>query len=214
MTDARAATEPDAGMPSEVSLRVPRGRPRSAAADTAIIEAVLSMLEEGATIGELSMERIARAAGVGKATVYRRWAGKNALMLDVMKSVDEQTPRLSGRSVRDDLVACVEFIRRRALVKRSSALLRNVIAQAQTDPELWAAYHDTVIAARRAQVQEVLRRGVRTGELRDDIDPELLGDLVIGPMLSRSMLRPDAALPEGLSELIVDSVLQGVRAGH
>ncbi|MFF7213604.1 TetR/AcrR family transcriptional regulator [Streptomyces sp. NPDC008238] len=212
MTGTRAATGPDAGAAPAPALRVPRGRPRNAAADTAIIEAVLSLLEEGATIGELSMERIARAAGVGKATVYRRWAGKNALMLDVMKSVDEQTPRLAGRSVRDDLVTCVEFIRRRALVKRSSALLRNVIAQAQTEPELWAAYHDTVIVARRAQVRDVLQRGVRTGELRDDVDPELLGDLFIGPMLSRSMLRPDATLPEGLSELIVDSVLQGVRA--
>ncbi|MEU1616385.1 TetR/AcrR family transcriptional regulator [Streptomyces sp. NPDC005722] len=212
MTGTRAATGPDAGAAAGPALRVPRGRPRNAAADTAIIEAVLSLLEEGATIGELSMERIARAAGVGKATVYRRWAGKNALMLDVMKSVDEQTPRLAGRSVRDDLVTCVEFIRRRALVKRSSALLRNVIAQAQTEPELWAAYHDTVIVARRAQVRDVLQRGVRTGELRDDVDLELLGDLFIGPMLSRSMLRPDATLPEGLSELIVDSVLQGVRA--
>ncbi|WP_431961127.1 TetR/AcrR family transcriptional regulator [Actinacidiphila sp. bgisy160] len=214
MTGTRAAAEPEDVTVSGPALRLPRGRPRNAAADTAIIEAVLSLLEEGATIGELSMERIARAAGVGKATVYRRWAGKNALMLDVMKSVDEQTPRLTGRSVRDDLVTCVEFIRRRALVKRSSALLRNVLAQAQNEPELWAAYHDTVIAARRAQVREVLRQGIRTGELRDDIDPELLGDLFIGPMLSRSMLRPDAALPEGLSELIVDSVLQGVRTGR
>ncbi|MYX32364.1 MULTISPECIES: TetR/AcrR family transcriptional regulator [unclassified Streptomyces] len=214
MTDTRAETEPCDGTPPGPSPRVARGRPRSAAADTAIIEAVLSLLEDGATIAELSMERIARAAGVGKATVYRRWAGKNALMLDVMKSVDEQTPRLAGRSVRDDLVTCVEFIRRRALVKRSSALLRNVIAQAQNEPELWAAYHDTVIAARRAQVGEVLRRGVHSGELRADIDPELLGDLFLGPMLSRSMLRPDAALPEGLSELIVDAVLQGVRAGN
>ncbi|MDX2708621.1 TetR/AcrR family transcriptional regulator [Streptomyces sp. PA03-6a] len=214
MTGTRAATAPGGDTVPGPAGRLPRGRPRSAAADTAIIEAVLSLLEEGATIGELSMERIARAAGVGKATVYRRWAGKNALMLDVMKSVDEQTPRLAGRSVRDDLVTCVEFIRRRALVKRSSALLRNVLAQAQNEPELWAAYHDTVIAARRAQVREVLGRGIRSGELRDDIDPELLGDLFIGPMLSRSMLRPDAALPEGLSELIVDSVLQGVRAGR
>ncbi|WP_406264226.1 TetR/AcrR family transcriptional regulator [Actinacidiphila glaucinigra] len=214
MTDTRAVTEPCDGTPPGPSPRVARGRPRSAAADTAIIEAVLSLLEEGATIAELSMERIARAAGVGKATVYRRWSGKNVLMLDVMKSVDEQTPRLAGRSVRDDLVTCVEFIRRRALVKRSSALLRNVIAQAQNEPELWAAYHDTVIAARRAQVGEVLRRGVRSGELRADTDPELLGDLFLGPMLSRSMLRPDAALPEGLSELIVDAVLQGVRAGN
>ncbi|MFD3455681.1 TetR/AcrR family transcriptional regulator [Streptomyces sp. NPDC058691] len=195
-----------------VRPRYPRGRPRSAEADSAIVEAVLRLIEEGATIGGLSMEGIARAAGVGKSTVYRRWPGKDALMLDVLRSLDEEAPELAGVSVRDDLVTCVEFIRRRALMKRSSALMRNVLAQFQNVPELWAAYHDTVIVTRRRQVAEVLARGIREGELRDDVDLELLGDLFVGPMLSRVMLRPEASLPDGLSEQIVDSVLRGVRA--
>jgi AcrR family transcriptional regulator len=188
-----------------------RGRPRNAAVDTAVIEAVLRLLEEGVTIGELSIERIARRAGVGKATVYRRWPGKNELMVDVMRSVDDPGLVLEGASVRDDLVACLEFNRRRAVAKRSSAVLRNVLAQFQGDPELWKAYHDGTIAGRRARLQEVLRRGVDSGQLRADLDLELLGDLFMGPMLSRSILRPEASLEDGLAERIVDAVLEGAR---
>jgi AcrR family transcriptional regulator len=188
-----------------------RGRPRNAAVDKAVVEAVLRLLEEGVTIGGLSMERIARRAGVGKATVYRRWPGKNELMLGVMRSVDDPGPVLEGVSVRDDLVACLESSRRRAVAKRASALLRNVLAQFQSDPDLWRAYHDTVIAGRRAQLDEVLLRGVTGGQIRADIDLELLGDLFMGPMLSRSILRPDASLEEGLAERIVDTVLAGAR---
>jgi AcrR family transcriptional regulator len=106
-----------------------RGRPRSAAADTAIIETVLRLLEEGATIGELTMESIARSADAGKATIYRRRPGKDALLMDVLRTLDEPTPELPGRSVRDDRVLLVEFVRRCGLAKRDSAMLRNVVLQ-------------------------------------------------------------------------------------
>jgi hypothetical protein len=58
---------------------------------------------------------------------------------------------------------------------------------------------------------DVLRRGITSGELRDDVDLDLLGDLFSGPMLSRAMLRMAASLDEGLAERIVDTVLDGVR---
>ncbi|MEK8170459.1 helix-turn-helix domain-containing protein [Streptomyces sp. M19] len=117
-----------------------RGRPRSAEADAAIIEAVLRLIEDGATISDLSMERIAREAGVGKATVYRRWPGKEALMIDVMRSLDaDPEAQPSTGSVRDDLVRVVEFVRRRGLAKRNSALLRTVIAQMQAHPRCGAS---------------------------------------------------------------------------
>lgn len=189
----------------------PRGRPRSAAADSAITETVLRLLEEGVTIGELSIEGIARDAGVGKATVYRRWPGKNALLMDVLNSIDEPTPELAGESVRDDLVTIIDTIRRRGLAKRSSAVMRNIILQFQQAPELWKQYHDTVVVARRDALLGVLLRGVRTGEIRPGLDLELLGDLFAGPMLNRAMMRPGASLEDGLSEAIVDTVLEGAR---
>ncbi|KNB52839.1 TetR/AcrR family transcriptional regulator C-terminal ligand-binding domain-containing protein [Streptomyces caatingaensis] len=202
-----AAAAPDAG-PLPVP---PRGRPRSAAVGTAVIESVLRLLEQGVTVSELSMERIAREAGVGKATVYRRWAGKEALMLDVLRSMEESSPRLTGASVRDDLVALLDFLRRRGLAKRSSAVLRTVVAQVQAQPRIWKEYHDTVVSARREAFLAVLRRGIASGEVRGDVDPELLVDLFVSPMVARAVLCEWSELPEGLAERIVDTVLEGVR---
>ncbi len=188
-----------------------RGRPRSAAADSSIVETVLRLLEEGATLGELSMERIARSAGVGKATVYRRWANKDALLMDVVRAIDEPLPPLTGASVRDDLVTLLEVMRQRTLAKRSSALLRNVVGHLQGSPELWRQYHDTVVRTRREAMHAVLLRGVRTGEIRDDLDVRLLTDLIAGPMLARALMYERAPLEDGLAERIVDAVLDGVR---
>ncbi|ARF55025.1 TetR/AcrR family transcriptional regulator [Streptomyces gilvosporeus] len=204
---AAAGTRADRAVPGR------RGRPRSAAADSAIIEAVLRLIEEGAAIGELSMERIAREAGVGKATVYRRWPGKHALMLDVMRSLDTPPPVLEGASVRDDLVALLEFLRRRGLAKRNSALLRTVVSHVQAHPELWAEYHETVVRARNEALLRVLRRGMASGEIRSDRDAETLADLFVGPMLARAILHEWRELPEGLAADIVDTVLEGVRPG-
>ncbi|MFK0291050.1 TetR/AcrR family transcriptional regulator [Streptomyces sp. NPDC090442] len=188
-----------------------RGRPRSAAAGSAIVEAVLRLIEDGVPIGELSMERIAREAGVGKATLYRRWPGKSALLLDVMRSLDAPDPPLLGRSVREDLVALLEFWRHRGLAKRSSAVLRTVVSHVGAQPELWTEYHETVVRARHEALIGVLRRGMATGEVRTDQDLETLADLFVGPMLARALLREWRELPEGFAEAIVDTVLEGVR---
>ncbi|MEV5128751.1 TetR/AcrR family transcriptional regulator [Streptomyces decoyicus] len=211
MSRAAADSEVAAGGQPGPAAPERRGRPRSAAADSAIIEAVLRLIEDGVSIGELSMERIAREAGVGKATVYRRWSGKSALMLDVMRSLDVPSPPLDGTSVRDDLVALLEFLRRRGLAKRSSALLRTVVSHVQAQPELWAEYHETVVRARHEALLAVLRRGVANGEIRTDHDLETIADLFVGPMLARAILHEWKELPESLSADIVDMVLEGVR---
>ncbi|WP_043269541.1 TetR/AcrR family transcriptional regulator [Streptomyces sp. CT34] len=208
---SRAAGDGGAAAGAGAAAPGRRGRPRSAAADSAIIEAVLRLIEDGCSIAELSMERIAREAGVGKATVYRRWPGKSALLLDVMRSLDAPTPPLEGVSVRDDLVSLLEFLRRRGLAKRSSALLRTVVSHVQAQPELWAEYHETVVRARHEALLGVLRRGVANGEIRADRDLDALADLFVGPMLARAVLHEWKELPEGLSEEIVDMVLEGVR---
>lgn len=113
--------------------------------------------------------------------------------------------------MRDDLVAILEQLRRRGLVSRSSLILHNVYAQMKSSPKIWCAYHATVVEPRRRLQVEVLRRGQRDGELRRDVDVEVLVDLFVGPMLVRSVMRPDADLPEGLSEQIVDLLLEGLR---
>ncbi|WP_343239868.1 TetR/AcrR family transcriptional regulator [Streptomyces sp. SID12488] len=188
-----------------------RGRPRSEAVERSIIEGVMQLLEEGVPLADISIERVARTAGVGKATIYRRWPGKEELFVDVMRVMEPVDPELPGTSVRDDLVVLLETLRRRGLAKQSSAFLHNVHAQMKSSPKLWAAYSDTVLEPRRLLGVELLRRGQRTGEVRPDIDVTLMNDLFVGPMLLRAVMRSDAELPEGLAEQIVDTLLEGLR---
>ncbi|MGY6025164.1 TetR/AcrR family transcriptional regulator [Streptomyces spinosirectus] len=199
-----ADSQADPGVPT-------RGRPRSEAVERAIVEGVMRLLEEGVPLAELSIERIARTAGVGKATIYRRWNGKEELFVDVIRAAEPPDPELPGTSMRDDLVAMLEQLRRRGVMTRSSALLHNVFAQMKSSPRVWRAYQAAVIEPRRRLQVEVLRRGQANGEIRADVDVELLNDIVVGPMLLRSVMRPDADLPEGLSEEIVDTLLEGLR---
>ena len=165
----------------------------------------------GLSVGELSMERIARDGGRRQGHRLPPLAGKERPVLDVLRSLDEPAHRLAGTSVRDDLVTLLEFLRRRGLAKRSSALLRTVVSQCRRSPKLWAEYHETVIRARHEALLGVLRRGVANGEIRADHRPGAA---------RRPLRRPDAGarhpprvagLPEGLAERIVDTVLEGVR---
>ncbi|MFC5800247.1 TetR/AcrR family transcriptional regulator C-terminal ligand-binding domain-containing protein [Streptomyces formicae] len=188
-----------------------RGRPRSEAAERAIRGAVVRLLEDGVPLGDISIERIARTAGVGKATIYRRWSDKEELFVEILRDIEPPEPDLPGTSARDDLVVMLESVRVRGLAQRSSALLNNVLAQMKSHPKLWAAYVATVIDPRRATVLEILRRGIVGGEIRDDVDIDLVNDLVVGPMLVRAVMRPHAPLPDGLAERIVSTALDGLR---
>ncbi|MCF2540792.1 TetR/AcrR family transcriptional regulator [Streptomyces sp. FB2] len=188
-----------------------RGRPRSEAVERSITEGVLKLLEDGVPLAELSIERIARTAGVGKAAIYRRWSGKEELFVDIVRAAEPPDPELPGTSVRDDVVALLEQTRQRGLMTRSSVLLHNVIAQMKSSPKIWDAYHANVIEPRRRKQYAILRRGQETGELRTDIDIDVMNDMVFGPMLVRAVMRPDADLPEGLAEQIADVALTGLR---
>lgn len=188
-----------------------RGRPRSEAVERSVAEAVVELLEQGASLADLSIERIARTTGVGKATIYRRWKGKEDLFLDVLKEVEPPDPELPGTSVRDDLIAMLESLRQRGLAKRSSALLHNVFSQMQSYPKLWAAYHDKVVEGRRRMGLDIVRRAMAEGLIRSDLDAELINDLLVGPILVRALLCPDGALHADLPEQIVDALLTGLQ---
>nr|WP_260605628.1 TetR/AcrR family transcriptional regulator [Streptomyces sp. WAC01280] len=213
-TPAPAGPAPDPTAPTPDPAAPPparRGRPRSEAAEQAIFDAAIELLEAGTPLAELSIEKLARTAGVGKATIYRRWPGKEELFVDLLRSVELPDPVLPGTSVRDDLVTLLESIRQRGLAKRTSALLHNVFSQMQLYPKLWDTYHHTVIEPRRRLGLDAVRRGMERGEIRDDLDVELVNDLFTGPLLLRTVIRPGGTLEPGLAERIVDTVLEGLR---
>ncbi|MQY11185.1 putative HTH-type transcriptional regulator [Streptomyces sp. RB5] len=193
--------------------RPARGRPRSEAAERAIIEGVLHLLEDGVSISELTVERVARTAGVGKATIYRRWGGKDELLVDVLAELEGTfTVEATGESVRGDLIAYLEAVREMGGTKGSSALWRTVIMQGRDNPKLAELYHHSVVERRRDLMRTVLRRGIERGELRADLDVELTVDMLVGPMLVRTILHEWRPTPDDLSARLVDALLEGARS--
>ncbi|WP_354639941.1 TetR/AcrR family transcriptional regulator [Kitasatospora camelliae] len=190
-----------------------RGRPRSEAAEQAIYTAVEGLMEEGNTLADLSIERIAVAAGVGKATIYRRWPNKEALLVDVVARLEAPPPEPTGGTVRDELVGMIDYMRRRGLVKRSRWVLKSALGQMDSWPELRATYQERVVKPRRELVRTIVRRGMDEGVLRSDLDLELVCEVLIGPILLRTVLWDDAPLDDpDLPERMIDAVLNGVRA--
>ncbi|WP_327676495.1 TetR/AcrR family transcriptional regulator [Kitasatospora sp. NBC_00458] len=188
-----------------------RGRPRSEAAEQAIFAAVEELMAAGTSLSELTIEGIATAAGVGKATIYRRWPNKEALLVDMLHRMETPVPEPTGGSARDDLVAMVEYMRMRGLAKRSRWVLKVALGQMQSWPELHAAYRERVIGPRRQMARQVVRRGIAEGLLRADLEEELLGDMLLGPILARSILWDDSDLEDpDLAVRMVDSLLDGL----
>ncbi|MFI2667877.1 TetR/AcrR family transcriptional regulator [Micromonospora carbonacea] len=187
------------------------GRPRSSRADEAIVEATLDLLAEGSTVEALSIEAIAARAGVGKATIYRRWSGKDALLLDALRRLKGVLPNPAGHSVRDDLVLLVGAVGQN-IDPRAAKILPCLVPEVNRSPDHFRLYQN-IIAPRRQLMREVLRRGVRLGELRADLDIEMAMALLTGPMLMQRMLRWHPELDDVLlPDRIVDGILDGIRA--
>jgi AcrR family transcriptional regulator len=193
---------------------VPRspGRPRSIRADEAIVEAALDLIAEGATIEALSIEAIAARAGVGKATIYRRWPGKEALLVDALRTLKGDPPVPAGLSVRDDLLTLLVATARRPDA-RAAQIMPCLIPEMHRSPVQLRLYQE-LIEPRRQAVRDVLRRGIEAGELRADLDIEVTMGLLTGAMAMHRLLcwQPDLDDRE-LAGRVVDSVLAGASAG-
>ncbi|MFC4068904.1 TetR/AcrR family transcriptional regulator [Actinoplanes subglobosus] len=187
------------------------GRPRNAQADEIILDTVLGLLSDGQSAAAISIEAVAAKAGVGKATIYRRWPNKEALLIDAVRSMKGPLPEPAGRTVREDLIALIKA-NRTPRAQRYSKATACLLPELLRDSELARMYHDFV-EPRREVTRQVLRRGIATGELRADLDVELTQLMLSAPGMIRSMLRLPSSVPEeDFAETLVDAVLRGAAA--
>jgi AcrR family transcriptional regulator len=186
------------------------GRPRSEQADRAIISAALELFAEAGP-DAFCIERVAARAGVGKATIYRRWPGKEDLLLDALAAVRVPLPVPKGVSVRDDLVALLESMRGETADPRRARQFALLLGEGARYPRLIERYVATVIEPRRDVVRAVLRRGIATGELREDTDVEAAVYMLTGAVLARTWLAKDR-VERGFGRRIVDHLIAGVAA--
>ena len=186
------------------------GRPRSEQAEQAIIEATLDLFAEQGFEG-VCVEAVAARAGVGKATIYRRWANKEELLLAALGSMKSPIPELHGVSVRDDLVAMLTVMCADKADPRKARRYALLLGEGQKYPRLMARYKETVVEPRHEALRSVIRRGIATGELRADTDVEIALLTLTGTVLAKEKAADDSLSGE-FAARIVNELLLGLAA--
>jgi AcrR family transcriptional regulator len=159
------------------------GRPRSADADRAILDAALRlMLEQG--LARMTMEGVAAAAGVGKTTIYRRYPSKRELVVAVVEQLVPVADLPEFESAHDGLLAIVRLVSQILATPRGARLVLMMLAEQGSDPEMLAFFRSKVILPRRALLRGILQRGMDQGEIRPDLDPELMIDMLVGAFIA------------------------------
>ena len=188
-----------------------RGRPRSQEADRAILAAALDLLASRG-LAAMSMEEVAARAGVGKATIYRRWPSKGLLALDafVASFQAEQSLPDTG-TLRGDLVAALTGWVRAVTRTPMGPMLTGLIAEAQHDPSLRAAWRERVLEPLRSQHRVMLDRAIARGEIPATVDREVVLDLFFGAAQHRLLLG-HLPLTDDFIRSVVDVILDGILA--
>ena len=173
--------------------------------------AALDLFAESGPAG-LCIEQVAARAGVGKATIYRRWPGKEDMLLDALPLLASALPVPQGRSVRADLIALLDASCKEAADPRRRRLIALLQGEGVQYPRLKASYLATVIQPRREAFRTVLRRGVATGELREDTDIDAAMYLLNGAVVA-SMSGMHADLVDSrYARRVVAELLRGLGA--
>ena len=154
----------------------------------AILEATLKLLE-ATPVQQISIESIAREAGVGKATIYRWWNSKAAVVIEAFLHTHlSHTTMPKVESPREALTRHVHL-----LVEEysgwSGRIVSQIMAEGQSDPDVLREFRERFWYGRRAVVREVLEDARRLGEIRDDLDTELQMDILYAPIYFRLLMR-------------------------
>lgn len=191
--------------------RPTRGRPRSRRAELAILKAARELLAERG-LGELTIEEVADRAGVGKASIYRRWPNKAALAFDAF--VDDYLagiPVQDTGTLRGDLLASArDWIH---LVTRTPAgrTLAGLLAETLTDPALRDAWQGVVLHRMRDDRRAIVSRAVGRGEIPAGADPDVILDMFYGALYHR-FINGHLPLTDGFAQALASAVTSAAQA--
>src|ERR1035441_8303986 len=193
-----------------LSMRGRGGRPRSERAHQAILTAARELLiAEG--FAAMRLEHVAARAGVGKATIYRRWASKEELAQELLSQL--AAPHIGvvdSDDTRAEMLAAVTNPMRAVTETDFGPVIRALLSQIASDPSLGDPFRATVVQARRDEIARVIERGIARGDLRADTDIDVATELLVGPVYFRLMF--GGVLDADFAERVVDSVIRGFTA--
>jgi AcrR family transcriptional regulator len=181
-------------------------RTPSASAHRKVLDAALELVAERG-VAAASMDAIARESGVSKATIYKHWAGKDALLLDMMAEVNElrTRPRFDSGHTRADMVAVLSYKpQKRADVRER--IMPHFVAYSAGNVAFGAAWRDMVMEPPRRELKHLIKLGIRKGELAPHLDFDLSLALLLGPIIYWYVfLRRTSQDPQALAEGVIDA---------
>jgi AcrR family transcriptional regulator len=187
----------------------PPGRPRSEKARQAILRSTLKLLSK-AGFSDFKIEEVAEHAEVGKATVYRWWPNKGALIADAFASSTTRKLRFPDTgSVYTDMSQqmrqVIEVFR-----SRRGRIVSAILAAGQSDKDLIEAFRERFLWPRRREAYRTLRKAIARGEVRKDMDLDLLLDSLYGPIYMRFLIQHDRLTPD-FADRLCSLVLRGAK---
>ena len=202
-------------MSASVGIAAPTGprlgRPRSALARRSILDAALALYGE-LGLEAMSVEGVAARAGVGKATIYRRWDSKEELVADAIAELIAQVADPDTGSVRLDLIELLIQLQRAMGNSGTGRIFPRIAQELAAGSSLGRVYRRRVIEPRARILDAILQRGIDRGELPATLEFELASDLLIGPIiLCRLTRRLSGRTVRQRATSIVDAVLGGLR---
>jgi AcrR family transcriptional regulator len=174
-----------------------------------------AVFEELAAVGyaRMSIEGIARRAGVGKTAVYRRWRSKLHLVLDVVSAVAVLgLPAPDTGSLEGDLRLLYEVTSRALRHPVASQILPDLQAEAARNPEIAEALRKALEQGQEGVASGIVRAAEQRGELRAGVDTELALDIISGPLYWRSVVVRGPKLPKGYLDALARATAAALKA--
>jgi AcrR family transcriptional regulator len=184
-----------------------RERRRDARAHRAILDATNQLLGEGGYAG-LTIEGVAARAGVGKATVYRWWPAKGAIVIEALADSLTLPPPTETGDLRQDLRAAIDTAIHTFAASPTGAVLPALAAELSQHAEMAEQFRVQILRPRRSAVVGILRRAAARGDLPPDVDAELLLDIYAGAVFYRVFLSGQP-VTEHLADQLVSLLLDG-----
>lgn len=200
-------------MVPRISRREAPSRPRvEGDREQEILDAAMAVLVD-VGYDRLTMDAVATKAKASKATLYRKWDGKAALVIDAL--ISEKAPRpgpADTGSLRGDLLSM--FCGHGGLTDRQqTSMLGSVITAIGHDPEFAAAFRERFIAPKVAISREVYERARERGELRDGVDLDILTAALPGIVLHRMFLLGEQPTPDLIARVVDQVILPAATRG-
>ena len=187
-----------------------RGRPRNVEAQKSILSASYELLLEHG-FQAVTVDKIADRAQVSKATIYKWWPNKAAVVMDGF--LHAATARLpvpdTGTTFDDVLIHATNLAM--FLISREGTVITELLGEGQFDAGLAEAYRARFFRPRRLEARGLLEKGIQRGELKNDIDVGVCIDLIYGPIFYRLLVTGDP-LDESYVKQLVTSAFEGIRS--